>query len=175
MLAPLMRLVFRGFLVFLLVSILPYVSQKQSDSSQTKSNETEEIIGPQSSKSLNRWAYWFDSQLRIEYLANRLLTRARKTDYIPTNPKVARTGVEPALPKELDPKSSAFANSTIKPSKKNPSRRLIASGKLRCRCHRFQAHLIIFLHFGVGLLVVLRLVSAYGSAITKVKLYCQPA
>jgi len=54
MLAPLMRLVFRVFLVFLLVSILPYGSQKQSDSSQTKSNETEEIIGPQSSKSLNR-------------------------------------------------------------------------------------------------------------------------
>lgn len=49
-----MSLVFRGFLVFLLVSILPYDSQKQSDSSQTKSNETEETIGPQSTESLNR-------------------------------------------------------------------------------------------------------------------------
>ena len=33
--------------------------------------------------------------------------------------KVARTGVEPALPKELDPKSSASANSAIEPYRQN--------------------------------------------------------
>ena len=37
----------------------------------------------------------------------------------PKSPKVARTGVEPALPKELDPKSSASANSAIEPCRQN--------------------------------------------------------